>query len=72
MDLEKKRGLTPDNLDDFLEQADQAQGVTANRITESLAIDGETHPKRQLVIEEIQRLDARKRKRTPRKSPKRF
>lgn len=70
MGKERKRSLSPSKLDEFLDQADKAQGVTANRITESLAIDGETHPTRQLVKEEIQRFDARRPKRRTPKSSK--
>ncbi len=60
MGKEKERD---ERINNILDRADVADGVIVDRITETLAIDGETHPSRKKVAREVRKLHGRKSKR---------
>ena len=63
----ERRKHEQDVLDNSLDKIDEVEGVTEDRIVDSLAIDGETHPQRLKIHQEIERLHVRKPKRRPAK-----
>lgn len=61
MGEERKQKVVPEeDLNQLLDKADVVEEVDIERITGTLAIDGETHPPRELVKQEIKKLHARK------------
>lgn len=52
-----------DPIDKGLDKMDEVQGVAAERIAESLTLDGETHPPRNNIRKELKRLDASRHRR---------